>query len=145
MNRYYAMNKLDQGSSPESSDNDLFLSSDDEDCISLEDISATTNQSPRPPDNDIELSLFDLDDSENTSLLEYFDEEDNNISDPEYNSIRSEGLWEDNSPLQSIDISTLEQSDNSSQTDSSPPVQQPEFDKLHNLPHQIVERPRYSS
>jgi len=145
MNLPHAMNKLDHDSSPESFGFDLLLSSDDEDCISFEEMSDITNQSSPPPDNDIEFSLFDLDNSENTSLLEYFEEEDDDISNFEYNSRRSEELWESNSSSQSIDTTSLQQSDNSSQSDaSSPPAQPPELDKLHNLPHQIVERPRYS-
>jgi len=144
MNLPRTMTAIDKEPSPQSPDFDSFLITDDEDCISFEEMSDTTHQSSPPPCNDLETSLFDVDDSEITSLWEYFDEDDDIIDDSEYNSIKSEDLWESDWSSQSIDASSLVQSDTSTQPDSPPPTTQPpEFDQLHNLPHEIVERPRY--
>jgi len=139
-----AMNRLDQDSSLESSEYALSLSSDDEDYISFEEMSDATTQSS-PPETDVDFPLFD-DDSENSGPLEYFDEQDDLISDSEYNYIKSEELGEGTSSSQCIDISSLSHSDNSSQTESSSPLTlPPESDSLNNLPYEIVDRPRYSS
>jgi hypothetical protein len=143
MNLPRTMTALDKDSSPQSPDFDSFLITDDDDCISFEEMSDITHQSSPPPCNDLEPSLFDVDDSEITSLWDYFDGDEDIIDDSEYDSIKSEDLWESDWSSQSTE-SSLEQSDTSTQPDSPPPTTQPpEFDQLHNLPHEIVERPRY--
>jgi hypothetical protein len=142
MNLARTMTALDEDSSPQSPDFDLFLISDDDDCFSFnEEMSDAAQQSSTPPCNDVESSLFEVDDSEITILLDYFDYEDDILSDSEYNSIKSEDLWENDWSSQSTP--NLEQSETSTQPDSPPPTTQPpEFDQLENLPHEIVERPR---
>jgi len=135
------MTELDEDSPPPSPDFDLFLITDDDGCVSFEEMSDTTHHSSPPPFDDLETSLIDVDDSENTTLMDYFDEVHDIIYDSEYNSIKSEDLWENDWSSQSTP--NLEQSETSTQPDSPPPTTQPpEFDQLENLPHEIVERPR---
>jgi len=137
------MTELDEDSPPPSPDFDLFLITDDDGCVSFEEMSDTTHHSSPPPFDDLETSLIDVDDSENTTLMDYFDEVHDIIYDSEYNSIKSEDLWEGDCSSQSTDISLFEPSNTSTQRNSSPPPQPPEFDQLQNLPHEIVERPRH--
>ena len=138
------MHPVRENASPQSAEFDLFLILDNDDDISSEEISDTTHPSS-PPGIDLESCVFDTADTENMSLLDYFDEEDAMISDSEYNSMKPEDLWGNDWLSQSTDPSCMEQSNASTQPDHILTTQPPEFDQLHNLPLEIVERPRYFS
>jgi len=128
--------------SSQDSDWSLFLSdSDDVDDISLEDITECSVPTEEP--NDLDENLFVSDD---TSIPE------DDITSPTTDDfIKLEDLYQDetldstdysqdNIPLE--DLQESQSNSYSSIPSSSPSI--PDFDQLQNLPHEIVERSRYS-
>jgi len=128
--------------SSQDSDWSLFLSdSDDVDDISLEDITECSVPTEEP--NDLDENLFVSDD---TSIPE------DDITSPTTDDfIKLEDLYQDETldstqySQDNISLEDLQESQSNSYSSipsSSPSI--PDFDQLQNLPHEIVERSRYS-